>query len=185
VIVQDACDAPAGIVTIGGGYATVGSELVIVTVVSATTGPVINRWFPDDDVPPSNVVANRPINHRLAGPTRIVSVSVVPSQDAVIATGDSDATGLVAIGNVALLDPGAITTELGTVAALPETDSAIVSGEFAGFASATVPVAGCPPVTERGDSTSDIACGGTKRTLAVRDVVPAIPEIAAVIGVSP
>ena len=173
--------APACMVALGGTCAAV--VLVLLKENNAPPGGAapLSVRVPVEDAPPVTVLGLRVSDMNAAVDTVSVVVLVAP-YTAVIVTDVEDATPLVVIGNVALLDPAAMVTLGGTCATevlllcRVTTAPAVEAAPF----SVTVPVTLFPPTTELGVLVTEESVGALIVSVVVL-LTPYVPVIVAVV----
>jgi hypothetical protein len=168
VTVNEPLRAPAGIVTVDGTWATDVLPLVRDTAAPLGGAAPVSVTVPVDDVPTGTVVGFNVSDLNEATDTVRVVVRVVPYA-AVIVTEVEDATPVVVIVKVALLEPAAIATLGGTCATDVLLLCRVTTAPPAGAAPVrvTVPVELFPPTTEVGVRVREESVGALMVTVVV------------------
>lgn len=150
VSVNEADELPGGTTTEAGTPTSCGLALLSVTVTGdpGATGPVsVNVQAAG--LPPVTF-AGRQTTLLGAGGWMVTVAAATPFADALMSALVTEATGLVAMVNSAVVCPAGITTEAGTVAAGLSLASGTVVSAAAGARSEIVACMVCPPVTALG-----------------------------------
>ena len=170
--------APAGMTTVAGTTALDDPEVKLTVSPPVGAGPS-SVTVPVLFVPPVTVAGDKlsPVN--TPGLTVNVPFAGLPAMVAVKVTVVTDATGVVAAVNVAVVAPAATVTVEGTVVqALSEVSVTVDPPDGAGPFRVTVPVDDVPPVTVVGESVTDDGTGAVTVRLAVADE----PDVAVIVA---
>ena len=181
--VNETDEEPAGIVTLAGTVATLlpAESLMVIAVAAAP----VSLTVPVEEVPPTTVLGLSVSKVS----TGALTVSVVLCEAApvvpVMSAPVSLTTGLVVIGKVVVLDPaGTVTVALTDAAELLLPSETTVPLGPALPLRVTVPVEEAPPVTLAGLTDSEAIVAAFTVNVALCEVVPVVPVMAAGVSVS-
>jgi hypothetical protein len=166
VTVKVALVAPGATVTEPGTLATAALALDSVTTAPDAGAALVSVAVPCEAAPPvtlpglSAIVDNAGPGGGVPAALTVSDVAALRRRSPVIVTAVSEATDVVAIGNVALAAPAGTVTLAGTLAALPALNNCTDAPPGgAALCSATVPVDAAPPLTLAGDRVTLISGG--------------------------